>query len=179
VLVSPEVLKVVYQGLLELKQQYKNKKNKEFAILCAKCIASIGLCHSFVNDPVLLKASNQSTITSHTKSVEETKDDDKNAHNGGAPNMAKSDYHNPLINMKYKDDNGDKNKRDFTLELLAVPIFGKIPLERTKDVEFACCLKNKVFEMTLETEEKPKNYYFTQFLLNMYIKTQETEFKKK
>ena len=58
VLVSPEVLKVVYQGILQLKQGSKTYRNQRFGVLCAKCIASIGLCHSFVNDPVLLKATN-------------------------------------------------------------------------------------------------------------------------
>jgi hypothetical protein len=41
------------------------------------------------------------------------------------PNLIKSDAYNPITNMKYKEA-----KRDNTLELLAVPTFNKMPLER-------------------------------------------------
>ena len=58
VLVSPEVLKCLYQCILDLPQQYKTEKNKQLSIICAKIIASIGLCQPFVNDPLTLKATN-------------------------------------------------------------------------------------------------------------------------
>lgn len=31
--------------------------------MCGKVIAAIGLCHQFVNDPVLLRATNQEALT--------------------------------------------------------------------------------------------------------------------
>jgi len=59
VLVTEKVLKVVYLNIIELKQDYKTSQNIEFSVLCGKVIAAIGLQHSFVNDTVYLKATNQ------------------------------------------------------------------------------------------------------------------------
>lgn len=62
VLVSPDILKIVYQGILEMPQDYKEEKSRRLSIICAKCIAAIGLCQAFVNDPLTLKATNQITL---------------------------------------------------------------------------------------------------------------------
>ena len=124
------------------------------------------MCHSFVNDPVLLKATNQEALTSSTTlgdSNEETKEPE-------GPNALKSDYHNPLINMKY-----GKDKSDHTLEFLAIPQFLQLPIERLDFGSFATRLKEIVTDLTLKTEEKPKNYYFTQYLLSRFIATQAKE----
>jgi len=61
ILIQPDTLKVVYQSILELSQKYKTENNRKLSVVCARCIACIGLCHPFVNDPLLLKASNQKT----------------------------------------------------------------------------------------------------------------------
>lgn len=58
VLMSPDVLKVVYQNILEVKHTFTTEKSEKLAIICARCIAYIGLCHPFVNDPLILKATN-------------------------------------------------------------------------------------------------------------------------
>ena len=58
VLVSPEVLRVVYHGILQLKQRSASRRNQEIGQMSGKVIAAIGLCHQFVNDPVLLRATN-------------------------------------------------------------------------------------------------------------------------
>ena len=141
-------------------------------MLCAKVIAAIGLCHSFVNDPVLLKANNQEALTSSNclgEAGEEAKGDPE-GNNG--PNVIKSDYHNPIINMKY-----GKEKSDHTLEFLAIPQFDTLPIERVDFGTFALRLKSIVTDLTLKTEEKPKNYYFTQYLLSRFITTQAKEQK--
>ena len=85
----------------------------------------------------------------------------------------KSDYHNPLINMKL-----GKDKNDHTLEYLAIPQFHKLPIERQDFGLFALRLKEIVTDLTHKTEEKPKNYYFTQYLLSRFIATQAKESKK-
>ena len=61
VLVSNRVLKIVYLSIIDLKQDYQTEQNIEFSVLCGKVIAAIGLQHSFVNDTVNLKATNQKT----------------------------------------------------------------------------------------------------------------------
>jgi hypothetical protein len=72
----PEMLKVVYQGILELKQNCNTAKNQQFGVICARVVAAIGFCHSFVNDPILLKATNQETLkTERIQDLEEIKDD--------------------------------------------------------------------------------------------------------
>ncbi len=58
VIVSQDILKIVYQGILEMPQDYKQEKSRKLSIICAKCVASIGLCQPFVNDPLTLKATN-------------------------------------------------------------------------------------------------------------------------
>ncbi len=54
---------------------------------------------------------------------------------------------------------------DNTLELLAMPCLRKLPLEREDPVLFAKKLKDVISELTQLNEQKPKNYYFAQFLL--------------
>ena len=54
-----------------------------------------------------------------------------------------------------------EQKRDNTLELLAVPTFNNMPLERTEFTEFAKQLVDIVSNMALQTEERPKNFFFT------------------
>ena len=61
-------------------------------------IAAIGLCHSFVFDPIQLKATNQEAFTDQRDLQGlETQD------NSGVPNVIKSDHYNPLVNMRYKE----------------------------------------------------------------------------
>ena len=80
------MLRVVYHGILSLKikasaeDQKKSvdvsaDKNREIGTKCAKVIAAIGLCHQFVNDPVLLRATNQEAFTSHapTEHIDDSK----------------------------------------------------------------------------------------------------------
>jgi hypothetical protein len=55
---KPEMLKVVNQGILELKQKCKTDKNQQFGIICARVVGAIGFCHSFVNESIMLKATN-------------------------------------------------------------------------------------------------------------------------
>jgi len=53
------MLKPVYQCMLNLKHDTRSDQSNELGVLAAKVVGLIGLCHSFVNDPVLLKANNQ------------------------------------------------------------------------------------------------------------------------
>jgi hypothetical protein len=70
------MLKLIYQSILELKKNCNTAKNQKFGVICARIIAAIGFCHSFVNDPILLKATNQETLkTVRIKNLEEIKDD--------------------------------------------------------------------------------------------------------
>lgn len=66
--------------------------------------------------------------------------------------------------MKYK-----LTQRDTTLEFLAFPTLKQLPIERRNFVEFAEFLKILVFETFQKTEEKPKNYYYSGFLLSKVI----------
>lgn len=118
-LVSQDVLRVVAQGLVELDKFTHTENNWELSILCAKCIAQIGLCHSFVIQPTLLRANNQEAIAIQSLGSEETKDQ------SGVPNVTKSDYYNPVINMKYR-----QTQHDSTLEFLAFPHLKNLPIER-------------------------------------------------
>ena len=45
VLVSNDVLRVVYHGILQLKQRSSTCKNRDIGIISGKVIAAIGLCH--------------------------------------------------------------------------------------------------------------------------------------
>ena len=45
VLVSTDVLRVVYHGILQLKQRSSTCKNRDIGIISGKVIAAIGLCH--------------------------------------------------------------------------------------------------------------------------------------
>lgn len=74
----------------------------------------------------------------------------------GVPNVIKSDHYNPITQMKYKEQ-----KRDNTLELLAIPTFNNMPIERVDFTDFAKSLVEIVQNMALTTEERPKNFFFT------------------
>jgi hypothetical protein len=94
------VLRVVFQGVVELDKKRRSQDNNlELSILCAKCVAQIGLCHTFVNQPTLLRANNQEALATQSISNEESKDQITNS---GVPCVIKSDYHNPLVNMRYR-----------------------------------------------------------------------------
>jgi len=82
----------------------------------------------------------------------------------GVPNVIKSDHFNPITQMKYKEQ-----KRDNTLELLAVPTFNNMPIEREYFTDFAKALLDIVTSMALTTEDRPKDFFFTQFLLTRFI----------
>lgn len=84
--------------------------------MTAKCIAAIGLCQPFVNDPLTLKATNQTTLVGKKKTAQEAAKQatEESAQHSG---IIKSDYFNPLTNLqKYK-----QSGQDNTLEYLAVP----------------------------------------------------------
>ena len=117
----------------------------------------------------MLRANNQEAFAAQSLSNEETKDQ---VNHTGAPNVIKSDYHNPLINMKYK-----QQKHDNTLEILAFPSIERFPIERKNVAVFAEKLKDIVLELTLKTEEKPKNFFYTVFLLNKIILSQQNDKK--
>lgn len=57
----------------------------------------------------------------------------------------KSDYYNPLTNQAA---NKSSKKRDDTLELLAIPVFNSIKIERLNDIELALSIYNKMVEIT-------------------------------
>lgn len=57
----------------------------------------------------------------------------------------KSDYYNPLTNQA---SNKNSKKRDDTLELLAIPVFNSIKIERLNDIELALSIYNKMVEIT-------------------------------
>jgi hypothetical protein len=47
------------------------------------------------------------------------------------------------------------------LELLAIPTFNNMPIERVDYTDFAKSLQEKVSNMALTTDERPKNFFFT------------------
>ena len=56
------------------------------------------------------------------------------------------------------------------LELLACPSFKNLPVERGSPVNFAKNLNEIIKKFTKTSEEKPNNLYFTQFMLERFIK---------
>jgi hypothetical protein len=105
-------------------------------VLCGKVVASIGLQHSFVNDTVSLKATNQKTLimSDQYEGIKEEKKFEINV---------KSDYYNPLTNQGSKG-----KKRDDTLEHLAIPLFSSIQIERQDEMQFALSVYKKIIEIT-------------------------------
>ena len=156
VLVSNKVLKHVYLNVIDLKQDYKTKQNIEFSVLCGKIIAAIGLQHSFVNDNVYLKATNQKTLIQTNTDL--TKQEEKKYEIN-----VKSDYYNPITNQVR-----NMKKRDDTLELLAIPIMNQIKIEREDDLKFAIEIYKKICEVSNLSDDLPKNYFFSQFCLIKY-----------
>lgn len=130
VLIRPDVLKVVYQCILELNQSYETEKSKQLSILCAKCIACIGLCQPFVNDPLTLKATNQ-----ETQILRKNITDTQKSEQCGAQSITRSDYYNPTTNLKMKKKPGQDD--DNIIDLLAVPSFSDLALERKDPIKFA------------------------------------------
>ena len=55
---KPEILKVVLQGILKLKQKCNTDKSQQFGLFFARFVGAIGVFHSFDNDSILLKATN-------------------------------------------------------------------------------------------------------------------------
>ena len=150
--------------------------------MCGRVIAAIGLCHSFVNDPVLLRATNQEALTSqdqifsqdqHFYGVQDNEEESKEQPKG--PNVIHSEHYNPLTNMKYKERD---MKSESTLEGLAVPSFTKLPIEVEDHLSFAQNLHEILTDLTNRTEEKPKNFYFTLYLLRCFIENQKQEKSK-
>ena len=72
--------------------------------------------------------------------------------------------------MKYIE-----NKSDNTLEVLAIPSFSQLPIEMESALNFAQNLHGIVTELTQKTEEHPKNFYFTRYLLHQFIANQEAK----
>jgi len=121
-------------------------------------IAAIGLQHQFVNDTVYLKATNQKTLVQH----DQTDGDEKKDIN------VKSDYYNPMTNQQKVS-----KKRDETLEHLAIPLFNSIKIERQNDLSFAYAVHRKIIEISNLADDQPKNYFYSQFLLNKFIEDRE------
>ena len=63
------------------------------------------------------------------------------------------------------DKRKSKQGRDNTLDLLVVPIFKIMPVERKDFVVFANNVALRVENLGMETEDRPKNFYYTLFLL--------------
>ena len=63
--------------MLNLKHDTRSDQSNELGVVTAKVVGLIGLCHSFVNDPVLLKANNQWSLNNND--AEESKDERINA----------------------------------------------------------------------------------------------------
>lgn len=78
--------------------------------------------------------------------------------------------------MKYKDR--EQGKPENTLETLAVPSFAKLPIETQDFLAFAKNLNEVLTDLTNKTEEKPKSFYFTLYLLSQFIDGKQTEKKK-
>lgn len=74
--------------------------------------------------------------------------------------------------MKYKER---ESKMENTLEVLAVTSFSKLPIQTEDYLTFAANLNEIVTDLTMKTEEKPKNFYFTLYLLSRFIETQKQE----
>lgn len=74
--------------------------------------------------------------------------------------------------MKYR-----QQTRDSTLEFLACPSLKNFPIERKNFVSFADNLKDVVMDICMRSEEKPKNYFYTAFLLNKIILENQDEKK--
>lgn len=51
-----------------------------------------------------------------------------------------------------------------------MPSLNKLPLERDRPILFATKLREIISELTQLNEQKPKNYYFAQFLLSHFIR---------
>lgn len=58
------------------------------------------------------------------------------------------------------------NRSDNTLEVLAIPSFSQLPIDMESPLDFARNLHGIVTELTQKTEELPKNFYFTMYLLH-------------
>lgn len=168
-LCKPEMLQVVHSCILELKQSSDSQKSVDFGVICAKVIAFIGLCHPFVTDPILLKANNQSTIRQGELHGQSSKSETE------VITTAQSERVNPVTNMAYYKQQSVDN----TLELLAVPSLNKLPLERDRPIVFATKLREIIGELTQLNEQKPKNYYFAQFLLTYFIKAHGGDERRK
>ena len=97
-------------------------------------------------------------------------EDDEESKDMKGPNMISSEHYNPLTNMKYKER---ENKMENTLEVLAVPSFSKLPIQTEDFLTFAQNLNEIVTDLTMKTEEKPKSFYFTLYLLSRFIETQK------
>jgi hypothetical protein len=77
-----------------------------------------------------------------------------------------------LTNLqKYKT-----TSQDNTLELLAVPSLNDLQIERENVISFAQDLLKKIGIMTNLTDQKPQNFYYAQFLLDMFINHQRLLF---
>jgi len=55
------------------------------------------------------------------------------------------------------------------LELLAIPSFNDLQIERENVISFAQDLLKKIGVMTNLTDQKPQTFYYAQFLIDMFI----------
>jgi hypothetical protein len=88
-----------------------------------------------------LKATNQETLITRRRTFDPQKPD-----HCGAQNLIKSDHYNPVTNLKYK-----VQEEDNTLDLLAVPSFNELQVERKDVIKFAEQLLAKIMNMTVVT----------------------------
>ena len=65
--------------------------------------------------------------------------------------------------------NKNAKKRDDTLEHLAIPLFASMQIERQDEIQFALSVYKKIIEITNLSDDQPKNYYYSQFLLLKFI----------
>jgi len=53
-------------------QDYKHEKSRKLSIICGKYVGAVGLCQPFVNDPLTLKATNQTTLVGKNRELVES-----------------------------------------------------------------------------------------------------------
>ena len=105
--------------------------------------------------------------------------EDEESKDPRSPNIINSEHYNPLTNMKYKER--EQGKPENTLEVLAVPSFAKLPIETKEPQDFLAFAQNLneiLTDLTNKTEERPKSFYFTLYLLNQFIESKKNERRK-
>ena len=55
------------------------------------------------------------------------------------------------------------------MEYLAIPSLNELQIERADVIDFAANLLKKIAVMTNLTDAKPQNFFYSQFLIDMFI----------